>query len=176
MSNPILTFGLRGAQILFSVVALGLSVGLMKAHKLGSLPATLGFSVFVTAASLLGAFVGLASAWVELLQGVIGAAVDGVVLLGNIAAGILIAYKMRGTNCTKKDIFTVLKLNGIELLNGGFYGRKNDLGVDITYWGEEDPNKLYAHCKEAQADAVFMFLTVVILIAALTMTFLHLKR
>jgi len=89
MSNPIITFGLRGAQILFSVVALGLSVSLLKGHKYGDLPATIGFSIFVTAVALLGAFVGIAANWVELLQGIIGAGIDGLVLLANIAGGIV---------------------------------------------------------------------------------------
>jgi hypothetical protein len=36
--------------------------------------------------------------------------------------------------------------------------------------------KIQSRCRENQADTVFMFLTAVIVIACLTMTFLHLKR
>lgn len=89
MTNAIITFALRGAQLLFSVVVLGLSVGLIKDHKIGSLPIPLGYAAFVGGITLLGAFIGIASNWVELLQGIIGAGIDAFLTLLNIAGGIV---------------------------------------------------------------------------------------
>ncbi|KAF2709618.1 hypothetical protein K504DRAFT_455315 [Pleomassaria siparia CBS 279.74] len=177
MSNPIITFALRGTQVLFSVVVLGLSIGLIKGQKYpgAAIPATLGYAAFVGATSLLGAFIGLASNWVELLQGIIGAAIDGFVLVINIAGGIIIAYKLRGINCANKDLDYVhdkMRLN--DLLSGGC-GRTGGV-YQCWYWDSLQPGKLNSRCQVSQADSVFMFLTVVILIATLTMTFLHLKR
>jgi len=89
MPNAIITFALRGAQVLFSVVVLGLSVGLIMDHKTGGLPATLGYVAFVGGISLLGAFIGIAAHWVELLQGIIGAGIDAFLTVLNIAGGIV---------------------------------------------------------------------------------------
>ena len=89
MPNAIITFALRGAQALFAVVVLGLSVGLIRDHKTGSLPVTLGYAAFVGGISLLGAFIGIAANWVELLQGIIGAGIDAVLTILNIAGGVV---------------------------------------------------------------------------------------
>ncbi|KAF2795697.1 hypothetical protein K505DRAFT_348446 [Melanomma pulvis-pyrius CBS 109.77] len=174
MPNAIITLALRGAQLLFSVVVLGLSVSLIRDHKYGSLPVPLGYAAFVGGITVLGAFIGIASAWVELLQGIIGAGIDAFLLLINVAGGIIFAYKMRGTDCSRTDPeYLVQKLNPINLLNGGCDTQD---GITLCWWQIANPKKLNSHCRESQADSVFMFLTVIILIACLTMTFLHQKR
>lgn len=89
MPNAIITLALRGTQALFAVVVLGLSVGLITDHKTGSLPITLGYAAFVGGISLLGAFIGIAANWVELLQGIIGAGIDAFLTILNIAGGIV---------------------------------------------------------------------------------------
>jgi hypothetical protein len=92
MDNPIVNFALRGAQILFAVVVLGLSVDLIRGQKGdGSLPGTLGYAAFVGGVSLLGAFIGLASTWIDFLQGVIGATIDSFLIGINLAGGIVSA-------------------------------------------------------------------------------------
>jgi hypothetical protein len=80
---------------------------------------------------------------------------------------------MRGTNCGDKGLESFVKLNNINLLNGGCETQKK---LTLCWWEVWDPNKLYSHCRQSQADAVFMFLTVVVLLACLAMTFLHNKR
>jgi hypothetical protein len=96
MPNAIITFALRGSQIIFSVVVLGLSVNLLKGHLVGDKPIPLGYAAFVGATSLLGAIIGIASNWVELLQGIIGAAIDGVILIINIIGGIVSCEMISG--------------------------------------------------------------------------------
>jgi hypothetical protein len=89
MVSPILNFALRGAQALFAIVVLGLSVTLIRGHQWGSLPSSLGFAAFVGGISFLAAIVGLAVTWFEFLGGVVGLAIDGVIALLNIACGIV---------------------------------------------------------------------------------------
>jgi len=82
---------------------------------------------------------------------------------------------MRGTNCSKTDDDSRYKLNGIEIINGGFFDKFTD-GTKMSVWWYVDQKKLNSYCREAQADSAFMFLTVIVLIAAITITLLHNKR
>lgn len=87
--NPIINFAIRGFQGLFAIVILGLSVDLIRGHKIGDLPATLSFAAFAAGLSIVGVIIGVAATWVEILQGIIGAAIDGVVAVVNLAAGVV---------------------------------------------------------------------------------------
>jgi hypothetical protein len=87
--NPIINFAIRGTQALFAIIVLGLSVDLIRGHKSDDLPGTLGFAAFVGGISIVAACIGIASTWVETLQGVIGTAIDGVVAVINLAAGVV---------------------------------------------------------------------------------------
>lgn len=88
MDNPIVNFGLRGAQALFAIVTLGLAATLIRGQVEG-MPAIFGYAAFAGGISFAGAIIGVASTWVELLQGIIGAAIDAFVILANIAGGIV---------------------------------------------------------------------------------------
>jgi hypothetical protein len=81
--------GVRAAQIVFAAVVTGLSINLAHGHHWGPVPAALGFVSFVGCFSLLGAFVGVAAEFVDLLKGPIGMAVDGLVLILNLAGGVV---------------------------------------------------------------------------------------
>lgn len=96
MVNALVNFALRGAQALFAIIVLGLSVGLIRGQKWpGShIPVTHGYAAFVGGATLLGAFIGIASNWFELLQGIIGGAIDAFLTLINIAGGIVCNYHL----------------------------------------------------------------------------------
>jgi hypothetical protein len=89
--NPIINYAIRGAQLLFGIIVLGLSVDLIRGHekRLQDLPATLGFAAFVGGISILGALVGVAANWVEILQSIIGAGIDGVIALINLIGGVV---------------------------------------------------------------------------------------
>lgn len=89
MGNPIVNFGLRGAQLLFAIVVLGLSVDLIRGHHVGSLPATLSFAAFVGGVSIVGALIGLTATWVEFLDSIIGVGIDVIVALINLAGGVV---------------------------------------------------------------------------------------
>jgi hypothetical protein len=87
--NPIINFAIRGFQGLCAIIILGLSVDLIKGHKWGDLPATLGFAAFAAGLSIVGVIIGVAATWVEILQGIIGAAIDGLVAIINLVAGVV---------------------------------------------------------------------------------------
>jgi hypothetical protein len=90
MPNAIVNFVLRGFNIIFASIVLGLSIGLMKGQWEGeSSPVSLQFAAFVGAISLLGGFIGLAAEWVTILQGKIGLIIDGVITVMNIAGGVV---------------------------------------------------------------------------------------
>lgn len=74
---------------MFALVIFGLSVDLIRGHHIGELPATLGFAAFIGGVSLLGAIIGIASTWIQALQGVVGAGIDAVLFLLNIIGGIV---------------------------------------------------------------------------------------
>jgi hypothetical protein len=93
MVSPIINFALRGAQALFAVVVLGLSVTLIRGHQWGSLPASLGFAAFVGGVSFLGAMVGLAASFFDFLGGMVGLVVDGIVALLNVACGVVRTFQ-----------------------------------------------------------------------------------
>lgn len=88
-TSPIITFAFRGTQALFAIIVCGLSTTLIKGHKFGSLPSTLGFIAFVGGISLVAALLGIASHWVKVLQGKAGILVDVVIAGLNVAGGVV---------------------------------------------------------------------------------------
>lgn len=92
--STIANFALRGAQFLFGIVILGLSVDLIRGHKIGGAPSTLQYSAFLGGVGILGAIIGILSSWVEVLQTLIGTGIDGVIALLNIAGGIVSIFAL----------------------------------------------------------------------------------
>jgi|SRR5690242_5788185 len=88
-TSPIFTFAIRGTQALFAIVVFGLSTTLIKGHKFGSLPSTLGFVAFVGGISFVTALLGIASHWVKILQGKAGMLIDVVIAGLNVAGGVV---------------------------------------------------------------------------------------
>ena len=89
MAGSLPAFAIRGVQSIVAIIILGLSIDLIMGHKWGALPATLGFTIFVAAVVVLGALIGIASIWVEKIQGKIGMIVDGVVLILSLAGSVV---------------------------------------------------------------------------------------
>ncbi|KAH7402762.1 marvel domain-containing protein [Pyrenochaeta sp. MPI-SDFR-AT-0127] len=170
MSNPIINFVVRGFQFLFAIIVLGLSVSLIRDHHWGNLPATLGFAAFVGGVSIVGALLGIAASWVTFLEGTIGLIIDGLVAIINVAGGILMAIKMKGAQC--KDDGSLENANKLvrnDMLNGGCIDK------ETCYWFS-DPDKIVSHCRESQADFVFMFLIAALLAASALLTFLRMRK
>jgi hypothetical protein len=88
-SDNMLTLAFRVMQMLFSITVLGLSISLIQGNILSHPPLALTFSAFVGGVSIVGALSGLATVWVQRLQGRIGAMVDAAVVAFNIAGGVV---------------------------------------------------------------------------------------
>jgi len=67
-------------------------------------------------------------------------------------------------------------LGSVDILNGGCTKEKSR--VNICYYTNyaDQEAKLNTRCRQSQADSVFMFLTVIVLFAILTLTYLRIKR
>lgn len=87
------------------------------------------------------------------------------------------ALKLNGVKCT---IDLNDDSNLVKLANDMFTGGVRD-GVAWIAWKyqgdvEKTKNALLGHCREAQADTVFMFLTAVVLLVSGVMLFLKAKK
>lgn len=87
--STIANWALRGAQGLFGIVILGLSVTLIRGHHWGDLPSSLGYSAFVGGITILAAGLGFAGSFISFLQGVIGMGIDAVVAVASLVGGIV---------------------------------------------------------------------------------------
>ncbi|KAK3217433.1 hypothetical protein GRF29_1g3057418 [Pseudopithomyces chartarum] len=175
--SPLVNFVLRGFQLVFASVVLGLSVSLVRAQAEGSnSPISLRYASFVGGLTFIAAIIGIAAEWVSVLQGKVGLLIDGIVTLVNVAGGVLLAIQIGGAKCSDKSDryrFDVLLKN--HLFTGGC--AKTDDGVEICYnWLPGRENQLNARCMMCQADTVFMFFIVAVLLASGTMSFLRMKR
>jgi hypothetical protein len=199
--SGLIALGLRVLQAIFGVVILGLSVTLIRGHHWGDLPASLGYAVFLGGITIVAALIGIAATWVTFLEGIVGMALDGLVAVLNIVGGIvrlspdttsllyllmsfaqIFAVKLKGVSC-KWDAFDSdnnLKLAANELFNGGIWHFDGEDYVWVGQQYENDPEKLLdvvvGHCRESQADLVFMFMTAVLLIITALMLFLKKRK
>lgn len=90
MTSSIFNFVIRGFQILFASVVLGLSVGMVKGRGPGrDSPISLRYTAFVGGVTFLTAIIGIAAEWVSVLQGMVGLIIDGIIILLNIAGGVV---------------------------------------------------------------------------------------
>ncbi|KAF2440785.1 hypothetical protein P171DRAFT_395514 [Karstenula rhodostoma CBS 690.94] len=177
--SPILNFALRGFQVLFAAVVLGLSVGMIKGQGPGlNSPISLRYTAFVGGVSFLTAIIGIAAEWISVLQGMVGLVIDALVTLLNIAGGVLLAIQIGVPKCSDASDENRLKLYHNHLFNGGCYKDLPKVADELQCWNGFDgrEGQLNARCKEAQADTVFLFFTVAILLVSATMTFLRTKK
>ncbi|KAI4956076.1 hypothetical protein J4E91_000286 [Alternaria rosae] len=180
---------LRALQALFGIIVLGLSVTLIRGHNplhwtISKLPTLLPFAAAIGGLTIAGALVGFVLSWTEFLRGFFEILLDIAVLLANLVGGVLIAIRLKGKNCYDESDRNRVgnrgypfkgSLGSIDILNGGCT-EKN--GVGICYyasWADQEA-KLNTRCRQSQANSVFMFLTVVVLFAGLTLTYLRIKR
>lgn len=88
-SNPAITLGIRGTQVLFPAVVSCLAYTLIRGHHLGDVPSTLSFVAFVGGLSSFSALLGVASHWVAVLQGPMGLLSDSAIAGVNLAGGLV---------------------------------------------------------------------------------------
>jgi len=137
----------------------------------GAVPATTGYSAFAGAFGIVAGLVGIAALFVDMLNGVISWAVDGLASLILLAGGIAFAIGLKGTKCSDP---TTTYSNA--LLNCGSVGdpHKDNYKYYCAYSDPKDKDAiktLSSRCREATADDAFLFMAFAVSLAALATTF-----
>lgn len=89
------------------------------------------------------------------------------------------AVKLNGVKCSadEEDANNALKLVGNNIFTGGVRNGHTWFEYDAGYRGDKKAvNTILGHCKEAQADTVFMFLTAIVLLVSGVMLFLRARK
>jgi len=175
--------GVRGIQILFSAVVLGLSITLGKGQVVGHWPTTYSYAAFLGGFGMIAGAFGILCVFVHLFDHtIINLAIDGVVALLYIAGGAALAIQLKG-GCTN-----VLSMLHNKLINCG--------AVITTIDGEEwfdglcgvtqkttfndlinkEAGWLHQRCSEATADYGLMFGVVLTTLLAVGLTLLWRRK
>lgn len=90
----------------------------------------------------------------------------------------MLAIQIGIPNCGDKSRENLLKLYHNHLFNGGCYKDLGKVDGEQVCWNgiNDRQGQLTARCKEAQADTVFLFLTVAILLGSAAMSFMRAKK
>lgn len=80
---------LRGLQLVFGAVVLGLSINAIQWQAIGGAPATTSYSAFAGAFCMLVALIGIAAVWINKLAGLIMAGFDTLAAVLLVAGGIV---------------------------------------------------------------------------------------
>ncbi|KAF4314290.1 hypothetical protein GTA08_BOTSDO00262 [Botryosphaeria dothidea] len=161
----------RGVQLICAAVVLGLSISLIKGQVFGTVHA-INYAAFTGGWGMLAALIGIAAIFIEPLQGLIMAAVDGLATLFLLAGGIAIAVKLRNVSCSNDSDLNQYKLCGNDLTSGGTIKDK----AGHPRCGLDDDDDRLSRCKKDSADAAFMIITAVVTIGTLAMALLAMKR
>lgn len=160
----------RGVQLICAAVVLGLSISLIKGQVFDSV-AAINYAAFTGGWGMLAALIGIAAIFIEPLQGLIMAAVDGFATLFLLAGGIAIAVKLRNVSCSSNSERNQYKLCGNDLTSGGTI--KDKQGNPRCALDDDD---MLSRCKKNSADAAFMIITAVVTIGTLAMALMAMKR
>ncbi|KAJ5301496.1 hypothetical protein N7508_006359 [Penicillium antarcticum] len=156
----------RFFQLIFTIVVLGLSITLAKGQQIGSVPAETSYGAFSGGIGILAALIGVAALFIESLDGIITWILDGVSALALLAAGVIFAVRLHGTNCS--DFSTLF---GQKLLSGGCV-KANDK-TTYCYWDEDH---FKSRCTSATADTAFMFLGFLMCVDVLVVSYIFRNR
>lgn len=168
--------GLRGFQLLFGIVILGLSITLANGQDkaIAKVPATTGYGAFCGAFGIVAALIGIAAVFVSFVPDIVSWAVDGLAALLLAAGGIAFAIGLKGVSCSLYN--DKMALN--DLLNCGWEG-KRELPCPQGSCGPSCPGSttsavgkyMMGRCRSATADEVFLFMAFLVTAIALGFSF-----
>ncbi|KAJ5949941.1 hypothetical protein N7454_001525 [Penicillium verhagenii] len=168
----LLTAVARGFQLIFSVVVLGISIAIARQQYVGNVPSQTGYAAFTGALGVLASLIGIAALWVESLSGIIIWVLDGVTSLALLAAGVVYAVTLKGTNCSTPNVATWEN----PLMSGGCVGKgSNKACYDVPY-DAKNFSLLTSRCRRAEADCAFMFFACIATVGVLMASFLCRNR
>ncbi|KAL8823542.1 MAG: hypothetical protein Q9191_005760 [Dirinaria sp. TL-2023a] len=158
---------LRGLELAFSVIVLGLSANLVATQHFGGAPATTNYEVFVGIIGIVAALVGLAASFISALGGIVALALDGLTALFLFAGGIAFAARIP-TSCSCNQphgLCTHLTHNNI--VNGGVVTNEHAVSDNVDRVGR---------CRQAQADTAFIWFAWAAFCASAFFSFLAWRR
>ncbi|KAK3398849.1 marvel domain-containing protein [Sordaria brevicollis] len=168
------SLGLRGLQILFGAVIVGLSAHFITSQRIGSAPTTTKYSVFTGAYGIIEGLFGIAALFASFIPDVVVLGADAVGALVLLAGGIAWAIGTRSVSCT--DIRKADKIVNNDLLNQGkqkykgewIYGIFHDNPSEKEAW-----SRLQDSCKRGLADEIFQFLGFAVLVGLVVVGWLR---
>ncbi|EAA32654.1 hypothetical protein GE21DRAFT_6701 [Neurospora crassa] len=172
-----LCIGLRGLQILFGAVIVGLSAQFITAQKVGSAATTTQYSVFTGTYAILEGFLGIVALFLSSFPDIVVLGADAIGALVLLAGGIAWAVETRGFSCT--DPTKAKKILDNNLLNQGKRKYKGDWYYGILYGdpsAETAWSRLQSSCKKGLADEVFQFLAFAVLVVLLVVGWIRWRK
>ncbi|KAL9077221.1 MAG: hypothetical protein Q9161_000487 [Pseudevernia consocians] len=152
---------LRGLEVFFAILVLGLSGHLVASQAYGGAPSSTNYNVFLGIWLLVIAFIGLAASFVSALGGVVMTALDALSVLFAFAGGVAYAAKLGAHSCHRLS-YTSTNV----VINGG-----------IDPAGKISPAvNLANRCREAQADTAFIWFAFAAFCATFALSFLAWRR
>lgn len=181
-----IAIGVRAVHALLAIIVLGLSVTLMKGQKIGSVPTTTRYSVFLGAYGIIVTIIGLLGLFFEFIPNLITMGFDAAGALLFLGGGIAWAIGTKGLSCTNKNSPNIDHLYTNSLLNEGCLPKK-DNNKPYPYcavMGDSDDNDtiekafgaLKSNCQKAFADEIIMFITFALATVLVLLGFLLFKK
>ncbi|KAI9719547.1 MAG: hypothetical protein M1828_006176 [Chrysothrix sp. TS-e1954] len=167
----IVQLALRGIQIAFAAIVLGLSESLVHGQIFGNAPGTTHVCSFNGAWGLFVAFIGIAAAFIEKIPGLVMIILDGIAVIFWLAGSIAMAAKLGVHSCDPNgDGQNIAKganayTQNNEVIDAGTYSRNGRDYVRRTVDFE-------GRCRMAQADDAFLFFGLACFTASLVLDFL----
>ncbi|KAF6228736.1 hypothetical protein HO173_011755 [Letharia columbiana] len=159
--SSIPNMALRGLEIFFGILVLGLSGHLVASQAYGGAPSATNYNVFLGIWLLVVAAVGLAASFVSALGGVVMAALDALSVLFAFAGGVAYAAKLGAHSCSRAS-YTAHNV----ITNGG-----------VDHAGNTAPGvNLGNRCREAQADTAFIWFAFAAFAASCALSLLAWRR
>ncbi|KAF2110033.1 marvel domain-containing protein [Lophiotrema nucula] len=181
MVSKIAGIALRAFQFLFGVVVLGLSISLIKNSPLVDGPNSKhAYAAFVGAITTVTAIMGVLSLWFPAVGGIISMVFDGFIILVNLVGGLIIAITIGNIKCSSHRNSRSTFVNFSKLVSNSLIGCSLTSSDACTAWDRKSDDDvihmLVGRCQMNQADAAFQFLTVLVLLGSLVVTWMRMKN
>jgi len=175
--------GLRGLQILLSIVVLGLAATLINAQVYGKPPTTISYSSFTGALGIIVGVIGVAGLFLTSIPEIAVIVLDGLLGVFFLAGGIAYAVGLKGTSCTDRSVENVDSTGTNPLISEGQTTYPNGIpgyGIEQGLNSLEDLPELtvrvLGRCKQVLSDEIIQFVLFALAIGFLVLGFLRMRK
>ncbi|KAM7184676.1 Marvel domain containing protein [Naviculisporaceae sp. PSN 640] len=174
--------GLRGFQLLFSIVILGLAATLISSQVYGDSPTTTRYSTFTGGFGIIVACVGAAGLFISAIPELIVLGLDALSGILFAAGGIAWAVGLRGISCSLND--HISREDWIKTLTNDLINQGTLKVNDGTWYGVQRgtddadvvSDRLSSNCKKGLADEVFQFLCFVLAVGLIVLGYIRMRK